>query len=135
MVESVLYEGPVSHKTRFWTYVLCAIVPVLGWLWAIAVYLTVKSVVYKVTTQRVEVTRGLVSKEVESVLLWRVKDVRYQQTVWNRVLGLGTVTLSYLDDVEGDVLSVRGLPDARGLYEQLVKAVDEAARAKRSAAS
>ena len=132
MAETILFEGPVSQKTKLWTYVLCAIVPVVGWVAALFVFWGVKSTRYKITTDRVEVTTGILSRDVDSVLLWRVRDVRFHQSLMDRVLGLAEVTLSFLDDAEGGVLSIRGLPDARALYEQLVTAVDSAARARRA---
>jgi uncharacterized membrane protein YdbT with pleckstrin-like domain len=133
--EITLYEGPVSHKTRLGSYLLCAIVPVIGWVWAFFIYWGLRATTYKITTLRVEVTRGILSKDVDSVLLWRVRDVRYHQSLWGRILGIEDVTLSFLDDAEGGVLTIRGLPDARGVYQRLVTAVDEAARSRRAAAS
>ena len=135
MSETVLYEGPVSHRTRLGTYVLCALVPVFGWLYALVIWLRVRSTRYKITTQRVEVTRGILSKDVDSILLWRVRDVRYRQTFGGRLLGLEDIVLSFLDDAEGDVLTLRGLPGARTLYDQLVASVDESARSRRAAAT
>lgn len=133
MGESILYEGPVSHKTKLGAYVLCALIPVVGWLYAIVVYLRVKTTRFKITTQRVEVTRGILGKDVDSVLLWRVRDVRYHQTLGGRILGVEDVALSFMDDAEGGVLVIRGLPDARRIYDQLVAAVDEAAKSRRAA--
>jgi uncharacterized membrane protein YdbT with pleckstrin-like domain len=133
--ETTLYEGPVSHKTRLGAYILCGIVPVIGWIWAIFVYLGVRATTYKITTQRVEITRGIISKDVDSILLWRVRDVRYHQSLGGRILGVEDVTLSFLDDKEGGVLNIRGLPNARSIYDRLVAAVDEAARMRRAAAS
>jgi uncharacterized membrane protein YdbT with pleckstrin-like domain len=135
MAEQTLYEGPVSHKTRFWAYVLCGLIPVIGWIYAWVIWMQVRSTRYKVTTQRVEVTRGILSKDLDSILLWRVRDVRYHQSFGGRLLGLEDLTLSFLDDAEGGVLTIRGLPNARALYEKLVGAVDEAARARRAAAT
>jgi uncharacterized membrane protein YdbT with pleckstrin-like domain len=133
MVETVLYEGPVSHKTKLFTYVLCALIPVIGWIYALVVYLRVRSTRYKITTQRIEVTTGILSRDVDSVLLWRVKDVRYHLSIGGRILGLEDVIVSFLDDREGGVLVMTGLPEAKAIYDQLVGAVDEAARQKRAA--
>jgi len=135
MAEVTLYDGPVSHRTRMGTYILCAIIPVVGWIYALVVWLRVRSTRYKITTQRVEVTRGILSKDVDSILLWRVRDVRYRQSLGGRLLGLEDVVLSFLDDAEGGVLTLRGLPNARALYEKLVSSVDEAARSRRAAAT
>jgi uncharacterized membrane protein YdbT with pleckstrin-like domain len=135
MDEVTLYDGPVSHKTRLGAYVLCALIPVLGWLYALVIWLKVRSTRYRITSQKVEVTRGILSKDVDSILLWRVRDVRYHQSFGGRLLGIEDVTLSFLDDAEGGVLTIRGLPDARGLYDKLVGFVDQAGKNRRAAAS
>jgi uncharacterized membrane protein YdbT with pleckstrin-like domain len=133
--EVTLYDGPVSHKTRLGTYILCAIIPVIGWLCAFVVWLRIRSTRYRITSKKVEVTRGILSKDVDSVLLWRVRDVRYHQSFGGRLLGIEDLTLSFLDDAEGGVLVIRGLPEARPLYEKLVGFVDQAGRNRRAAAS
>ena len=135
MAETTLFDGPVSHKTRLGAYILCALIPVIGWIWGLTIWLRVRNTRYKLTTQRVEVTRGILSKDLDSILLWRVRDVRYHQSFGGRILGLEDITLSFLDDAEGGVLTIRGLPNARQLYDKLVGAVDEAVRARRAAAS
>jgi uncharacterized membrane protein YdbT with pleckstrin-like domain len=135
MDEVTLYDGPVSHKTRLGAYLLCALIPVIGWLYAWVIWLKVRSTRYRITSQKIEVTRGILSKDVDSILLWRIRDVRYHQSFGGRLLGIEDVTLSFLDDAEGGQLTIRGLPNARGMYEKMVGFVDQAGKNRRAAAS
>lgn len=77
----------------------------LLWLW-----IDVKSVKYRLTTQRLFVTRGLISRKVDEVELFRVKDVTLAQGVLERMLGIGTVTVLSTDDSTPE-LRMEGIAD------------------------
>ena len=58
----------------------------------------------KITTQRVILSRGIVSKDIEEVEFYRVKDTKYHQTLFQRLLNVGTITL-FSDDATAPNLS------------------------------
>ena len=45
------------------------------------------------TTERLQVVRGLLSRSTEEVELTRVRDVSFEQSLAQRALGIGTVTV------------------------------------------
>ena len=45
------------------------------------------------TTERLQVIRGLLSRSTEEIELVRVRDVSFEQSLTQRALGIGTVTL------------------------------------------
>ena len=85
---------------------------------------------YLITTQRLRISRGIVSKKVQETRLERVQNVNYEQGVLDRVLGVGTVDFD-----------TAGTDDSEFRFEwvndpeQVVRAVDQAVEEARAAAS
>jgi len=111
---------------------------VLGWLadsWPLAVviaaiiaavtlivgYLRRVSTKYLITTQRLRISRGIVRRSVQETRLDRVQNVNYEQSVLDRVFGVGSVDFDTAgtDDSEFRFEWVNG-------PEKVVRAVDEA---------
>lgn len=59
--------------------------------WLVANYLKTKTVKITLTSERLRIESGILSKRIEEIELYRVKDTELEKTVWQRVLGLGTV--------------------------------------------
>ena len=76
----------------------------------------------------------LADAPAEEVLAWADAEFGARAVIASS-FGVEDVVLSFLDDREGGVLVMRGLPGAKGIYDRLVTAVDEAARARRAAAT
>jgi hypothetical protein len=153
--QETLYEGVCRHTASFGGYAKWAFVSIAGgavayglahielfstwplWVlglvglpgiaWTVLQHLTTR---YKVTTQRVEFERGVLSKTVDSLELWRVLDVRYKQTVFDRILGNATIILIGTDQTDPE-MRMHGLPNHRQLFEKLRDAVQVARRSGR----
>ena len=93
-----------------------ALVTVLGQCaWA---YFHLRMIEYIITTQRVRVISGLFSKEVQEIELFRVKDTAARQAFFQRLFGLGTITV--LSGDEGHPrLVLDGVPNAIEMRERL----------------
>jgi uncharacterized membrane protein YdbT with pleckstrin-like domain len=46
---------------------------------------------YTITTRRLNIKRGIVSREIQETRLERVQDVNYSQTVYQRIMQIGDV--------------------------------------------
>ena len=103
--------------------VIAALTLVIGWLRRV-------STKYLITTQRLRISRGIVSKKVQETRLERVQNVNYEQGVLDRLLGVGTVDFD-----------TAGTDDSEFRFEwvndpeQVVRAVDQAVEEARAAAS
>ncbi len=80
--------------------------------------LRLRSVQYVITTQRVRVVSGLLSKEIQEIELFRVKDTMVQQRFFQRIFGLGTITI-LSGDAHQPQLILRGIPHAVDLRERI----------------
>ncbi len=153
--DEVLYEGVMRHTASVGSYLKWTLASVLGgvggyflgkieffadWpLWLLGLvgipglvwtFLNHISTRYKITARRVEYERGVLSKNVDSLELWRVLDVRFKQNLIDRMLGNASVVLIGTDQTDPE-FELYGLPDARRLFEQLRDAVQAARHTSR----
>ena len=128
--ETVVWEGNPSQLTNIGTYLACALVaaaivvpeaywvlfvPVLIALWR---YLTLKFFRYRVTTERVGLTRGVLTKRTDSIELYRVKDTTLIEPFFLRLFGLSDVVLNSSDRTT-PLLVLHAVPNGLALREQI----------------
>jgi membrane protein YdbS with pleckstrin-like domain len=77
-----------------------------------------KSVRYRVSNYRIDYERGVLSKTIDTLELWHVEDVRFHQSLGDRLLGIGTITVVSHDDTT-PLLVMHGIPQPRQLFDQL----------------
>jgi hypothetical protein len=112
---------PVWGLGLFW------LIGLPGMLWTYLVQNTNK---YKVSLRRVETEKGVLSKQVDSLELWRVLDVEYSQSLVDRMFDNGRIKLISTDQTN-PTLVLHGLPGHRALFEQLREAVQNARHTNR----
>ena len=85
-----------------------ALVPLtVGALVLLVVWIQVKSNSYRLTTQRLLISRGWLGKHLNELELYRVKDVIVDQSFFQRLLGYGTITVLADDDSTPSVALAR----------------------------
>lgn len=158
-VRKTIYEGTPSWKTSFGTYVAgvligAIVIAVMVWqVWprylpdgktkaleviipiaVVAVFFVVlnlkrKSVKFRVTGTVIETERGLFSKRIDVLQLWRCRDVRYKQSLFDRILGIAHVEV-FAQDATTPHLEIVGMPASRQLFEQLRDSIELQRQAK-----
>lgn len=77
------------------------IIIIAGLAIALALFLTVLykkySILYRLSTQRLFLVRGLVSRKIEELELFRVRDIQVSQSFWQRILKFGRMTVFSTD--------------------------------------
>ncbi len=87
-------------------------------LYFAGLYFYRKSIRFRVTTSNIETERGILSKKIDVLELWRCRDVRYKQTLLDRILGIAHIEI-FTADVSTPHLEITGLPASRQLFEQI----------------
>lgn len=82
-----------------------------------------RSIRFRVTTSNIEVERGMLTKRIEVVELWRCRDVRYKQKLVDRMLGIAHIEI-FSADATTPVIEMIGLPASRKLFEQLRDSIE-----------
>ncbi|MBL1216856.1 MAG: PH domain-containing protein [Planctomycetes bacterium] len=157
MAESVIWTGRSSQLTNIKSFLVCLVIwilliPTLWFLWeklgakwsliltavwfglpflfAAKQWLNVKFYVYELTSQRMRITKGILSKRTDELELYRVKDITLVQPFFMRLFKLGNVVLDTSDRTTPTV-TVQAVRDPRHLLDELREAVETMRMQKR----
>jgi len=88
-----------------------------------------RSLKFRVTNTVIEIERGLLSKRIDVLQLWRCRDVRYKQSLFDRILGIAHIEV-FAQDMTTPHLEIVGMPASRQLFEQLRDSIELQRQAK-----
>lgn len=125
--EDVLFEGRPALVPRLFTCVMAVLT--LG-LYLIVRYLQVLGVHYRVTTRRVVIETGVLSKTLEQIDLYRITDYQVERPFGQRLFGTGNIVLITVDKTNPRVVIREIKTDVLSLYET-IRTATEADRARR----
>ncbi|MCX5748343.1 MAG: PH domain-containing protein, partial [Proteobacteria bacterium] len=109
-----------SLKAKF----LNTAIPVaLAAVFLFGLHLWRKSIKFRVSTTVIETERGLLSKSIDVLQLWRCKDVRYRQNLIDRILSIAHVEI-FTSDSTTPHLEIVGMPASRQLFEQIRDSIE-----------
>jgi uncharacterized membrane protein YdbT with pleckstrin-like domain len=86
---------------------------------------------YRLFQDLLEVESGIVSRRIENIQLFRVRDLGLQQSMLNRLAGVGDVIVTSTDQ-SAPHFRLRGVEDPRALYEQLRDLVSRSQAVRRT---
>ncbi|HEX4338656.1 MAG TPA: PH domain-containing protein [Polyangiaceae bacterium] len=119
--EETLYEGRPAVIPGVGALLVAVLTLGLGYLY---MWVRTQGLSYKITTRRVLVERGLLSKRLEQIDCFRIKDFVVDRPVGQRMLGTGNILLLTADSTTPAV-ELRNLrTDVVALYEKLRAAAD-----------
>lgn len=147
--EKTLWAGSPSQLVNLPAYVLCAVgvgvclgaalvlrgratdavvyglagaalIPVVI---AAAKWVLLKTRHYELTTERLRVRTGLLSRRTDEVELYRVKDYVLVEPFWLRLFGLGDLVVNTTDDINPNVV-LAAVPQAAQVRDELRKHVE-----------
>lgn len=134
--ERILWSGTTSQVENLGAYVLAALLVLsvllspIGIGLAVWKYLVTKNHRYELTSQRLKTYSGVLSKKVEDLELYRVKDTTFEQPFFLRLFGLANVVI-VTADASQPVQRIHAVADAYALRETLRGAVEECRDRKR----
>jgi len=106
----------VALRTQGWW------VPLVGLVLAAAVMaitiVQIRSVRYRISNYRIDYERGLFSKDIDTLELWHVEDLKFHQSLPDRVLNIGSIIVVSHDETTPRLL-LRALPNPRPVFETL----------------
>lgn len=150
--EQSVYTGSPSVLTRFGSLFLCflviaasltgvALVKEAPFRWVLAgiaglcaiyiigVAVVVKATQYEVTTQRIRIRRGILTKRLDELELYRANDTSLIEPLSLRMLGLGTIEIRTADPTTPTVY-LEALRGARELREKLRTHIEDCRQRK-----
>lgn len=79
--------------------------------------------VYSISEDRLFRESGLLNREYEEVLLYRVRDITLKRSLWQMIFGVGTITLDTSDrsTPEFKIINVKASKQVKELIHELVE--------------
>ncbi len=125
--EQTLFEGHPAACASIGQWVLVVLTLGLAYLYFL---FRARGTRYKVTTQRVVVETGLLSKRMDQIDIYRINDFVVERPFGQRLAGTGNLILTAMDRSTPDVRLEGLATDVVALYERLRTATEEAKRAR-----
>ncbi len=107
-------NGDVSRGVVLAIWVAAALAIIM---WAVLPFLRWLTTEYTVTTKRVLLTSGLLTRTGRAIPLSRVNDVRFEKGLLDRVLGCGTLIVS--DATEQSGMRLHDVPQVESVHRRL----------------
>ena len=122
--EEVLWEGRPSHISNLHNYIIYILISVgtfgFGLIFAgpmmLWTYLVVRSMKYKLTTERLITSTGVLNVTEDELELYRVHDARVSYPLFLRLFGLGNIEIVTTDHTTSWI-QIRAIPDAKEVRE------------------
>lgn len=109
-------------QDNWWPWYVVTGLVVVGLLLMVVPVLVVKQFRYRISNHRIDFERGLLGKKIDTMELWHVDDIRFEQSFFNRLMGVGKITVMS-DDQTTPTLELKGLPNPRPLFDALKQRV------------
>jgi uncharacterized membrane protein YdbT with pleckstrin-like domain len=139
--ETLVWRGTPSQWTNFGTYFFCLLLAAgvvtayylvppasqtplilaglaVPALWALGRWIGTRCHRYEVTSERVKITTGLLSRRTNEIELYRVRDYSVIEPFWLRLVGSGDVVLVTADRTTPH-FSLHAVPRANWLKDQI----------------
>jgi uncharacterized membrane protein YdbT with pleckstrin-like domain len=125
--EDIIWEGRPTWRAWSGRWIAgWVLLPLLvGIYLLLSVWIRTRSRRWKLTSRRIEIESGLFSKRVDTIELWRVRDVEFYQSLFDRMSGVSNINVT-AHDGSIPTLDIRGLPADRSIYDRLMNAVMQA---------
>lgn len=120
-MKQAIWEQTPSWKSEFWSFVLwgVACLVLLGIPVLLVKRARLRNTVYRLFPGQLEISSGIMSTNAQTLDLWRVADIKLEQTFGQRLLGIGTIRLSDRDDPSAPGVTLVGVRDPRDAYERI----------------
>jgi uncharacterized membrane protein YdbT with pleckstrin-like domain len=126
-VSFLVFAGAITGvflvPTQNWKYVLGGIAAV-ALLNMLIVAILVKATQYEVTSERVRVRRGIMTKRTDELELYRANDTSLIEPLTMRMFGLGTIEIRTMDSTSPK-LFLEAVHGARKLREDLRRCIEQ----------
>lgn len=130
--EEIVWRGTSSQWKNFGVYLLCGlfcwlIVPIF---FALVYYFQTRCKVIELTTQRLKITSGVITKVTETLELYRVKDIETRQPFFSRVVGIENIQMT-TTDASSPLVLIEAVPSSVGFADKLRNQVEIIRQQKR----
>lgn len=137
--ETIVWRGTPSHWTNFGAYFLALLLTagvvaayflvtprqplillglIVPELWALSRFLATFCQRYEITSERIKISTGLLSRHNSELELYRVRDYAVIEPFWLRLVGCGDIVLTTADRTTPQIV-LHAVPHAAQLKDQI----------------
>lgn len=147
--ETVIFDGTAAKIGRFGAFVatfilaaLLVVIPIALRMWTtlampwwvtaggiiLAILLVLgqiayhSSIRYRITNYRIDYERGMLTRKIDSMELWRVDDIQFRQTLLERITGVGTIEI-FCRERQAMQNVLISIPGARKVFEEVKSSI------------
>lgn len=102
----------------WWTWWMTAIAILLAILAFVLPWLVTRTTCYRITNYRIDFERGILKKRIDTMELWHVDDISFEQGFVDRLMNVGSIKI-LSDDRTTPRLDLDGLPNPRAIFDSL----------------
>ena len=115
----ILIPAAVSLFTKVHIPIVASLIlVVIGLIMFSIPPLIVRRTRYRITNYRIDYERGWLSTNIDTTELWHVEDIKFHQSIFDRLLSVGTIEI-FAHDGQNPKTVLRGIPNARQLFTTL----------------
>lgn len=107
-----------AMRDEWMGWVVNLVLVIIGLVLLVAPLVWSRTIRYRISNFRIDYERGLLSKTIDTTELWHVEDIRFHQSIIERILGVGTITI-FASDQTTPSFPLRGLPKPREIFDAL----------------
>ena len=104
---------------RTWMTIAAIIVAILAF---VLPWLIMRTTRYRITSYRIDFERGIITKKIDTLELWHVDDIKFEQGLLDRMMNVGSITV-ISNDRTTPKLELDGIPDPRRIFDALKERV------------
>jgi membrane protein YdbS with pleckstrin-like domain len=106
-------------KWSGWLTLICVVLAVIV---IVVPMLMMRSIRYRITSYRIDYERGILKKKIDTLELWHVEDIKFEQGLLDRIMNVGSITV-LSNDKTSPRLELHGIPDPRVIFDKLKQRV------------
>ena len=116
----------LAYKYSPWALILAGVAA----MYVIARIISIKAIYYELTTERIRLRRGILTKRTDELELYRVKDVTVVEPFLYRLFGIGNIEVT-TNDASTPQLNLKAVRGALVLRESLRQSIETVREKKR----
>lgn len=123
--ETAIWQGSPSQWTNIVPFLLCVLIVPIPW--AVYRWLATRCTKFVLTSQRLRMEEGILSRRFDDIELYRVKDITLSQPFIQRMVGLGSIRL-LTSDASHPTLTLPAIADPMEVRDVIRQQVEHMRR-------
>ncbi len=101
-----------------WYTLGAAVVTVLAVGYFLYLHFERRSTHIRISNQTIDIEAGIFGRTIDTLQLWRIRDIDFEQTFTERLLGIARIRILSHDQKQPQLV-LRGLPGSRQLFDRI----------------